>query len=126
MPHLPAPELRNLVAISELLSEVPLMRRAKLAETLLQRDYIPQLVALFAAVEDLESIEDLHRLFTIFKGIVMLNNTNVYEVLLRDDLLMGCAIITCVTAWADDNTPCTRGTGALCTCSFTRVLGPMC
>ena len=33
-------------------------------------------------VEDLESQEDLTHLFTIFKGVVMLNSTNVYEVLL--------------------------------------------
>ena len=65
------------------------MRRSKIAEVLLQRDYIPQLVALFATVEDLESIEDLHRMFTIFKGIVMLNSTSIYETLLSDELLMG-------------------------------------
>ena len=90
-PTLPAAELRNLAAISELLTEVPMMRRARLAEMLLARDYIPQLVSLFSMVEDLECKEDLHRLFNIFKGIVMLNSTNIYEVLLRDDMLMGCA-----------------------------------
>mgnify|MGYP002038645314 CR=1 FL=1 len=58
------------------------MRRAKVAEMLLQRDYIPQLVQLFETAEDLESAEDLAHLFTIFKGLVMLNSTNVYEVLL--------------------------------------------
>lgn len=88
---LPAPELRNLGAIAELLSEVPLVRRARLAELLLARDYIPQLVQLFATVEDLESTDDLLHMFTIFKGVVMLNNTSIYEILLEDDVLMGYA-----------------------------------
>ena len=87
--QLPAAEMRNLAAIAELLTEVPMMRRSKLAEMMLAKDYIPQLIALFATVEDLEATEDLHRLFAIFKGIVMLNNTTVYETLLREDMLMG-------------------------------------
>ena len=86
---LPACELRNLPSIAELLSEVPLMRRAKVAEVILQREYIPQLVDLFSTAEDLESADDLNHLFTIFKGVVMLNNSGVYEVLLREDMLMG-------------------------------------
>ena len=88
-PTLPACEMRNLGVIADLLGEVPIMRRAKVAELLLARDYIPQLVVLFGTAEDLESAEDLAHLFAIFKGLVMLNNTNVYEVLLRDEMLLG-------------------------------------
>jgi len=86
---LPAAELRNLAAIAELLAEVPLNRRTRVADMLVQGDYIPQLVNLFAMAEEMEGSEDLHFLFAIFKGIVMLNNTNIYEVLLRDDMRMG-------------------------------------
>lgn len=86
---LPACELRNLSTIAQLLGEVAIVRRAKVAEVLLQNEYIPQLVALFATAEDLESAEDLAHLFTIFKGIVLLNSTAVYEMLLREDILMG-------------------------------------
>ena len=91
VPVLPAAELRNLAAIAELLAEVPSNRRTRVADMLVERDYIPQLVNLFAMAEDMEGVEDLHLLFAIFKGIVMLNNTNIYEVLLRDDMRMGCA-----------------------------------
>ena len=66
-----------------------LPRACRLADALLQRDYIPQLVELFSTVEDLESAEELAHMFVIFKGVIMLNNTNVYEVLLREDMLMG-------------------------------------
>jgi len=91
VPVLPAAELRNLAAIAELLAEVPLNRRTRVADMLVQGDYIPQLVNLFAMAEEMEGSEDLHFLFAIFKGIVMLNNTSIYEVLLRDDMRMGCA-----------------------------------
>ena len=43
---LPAAEMRNLPAIADTLAEVPMMRRGKLAELLLAKDYIPQLVSL--------------------------------------------------------------------------------
>ena len=86
---LPAAELRNLEQIADLFAEVPLMRRTKLAEMMLARDYVPQLVQLFSTVEDLEDPAELTYMFTIFKGVVMLNNTAIYEVLLQEDMLMG-------------------------------------
>ena len=82
--------MRNVAQIAEMMTEVPLLKRQKLAEAILQLDYIPQLVKCFETAEDLESLDDLHHLFAIFKGIVMLNSTAVYEVLLREDMLMGC------------------------------------
>lgn len=87
-PQLPAPEMRNLQAIAELIADVPIFRRAKLVEAVLQQDYVPQLVALFNTVEDLENVSDLHHLFQIFKGLVLLNDTGVYEELLREDLVV--------------------------------------
>ena len=87
-PQLPAPEMRNLQAIAELLVEVPIFRRAKLVEAVLQQDYVLQLVTLFNTVEDLENVPDLHHLFHIFKGLVLLNDTGVYEELLREDLIV--------------------------------------
>ena len=55
--------MRNLQAIAELLVEVPIFRRAKLVEAVLQQDYVLQLVTLFNTVEDLENVPDLHHLF---------------------------------------------------------------
>jgi len=88
-PQLPAPEMRNLQAIAELIVDVPIFRRAKLVEAVLQQEYVPQLVTLFNTVEDLENVPDLHHLFQIFKGLVLLNDTGVYEELLREDLING-------------------------------------
>ena len=61
---------------------------AKLIEAVLQQDYVLQLVTLFNTVEDLENVPDLHHLFHIFKGLVLLNDTGVYEELLREDLIV--------------------------------------
>tara|TARA_B110001452_G_scaffold242029_1_gene224555 strand:+ start:2392 stop:3651 length:1260 start_codon:yes stop_codon:yes gene_type:complete len=89
VPALPAPEMRNLQAIAEMIVDVPIFRRAKLVEAVLSQDYVQQLVAVFTAVEDLEATADLHHLFHIFKGLVLLNDTGVYEELLREDLITG-------------------------------------
>ena len=67
---LPAPEMRNLAAIADALTDVPIFRRGKLVEALLRGDYLPALVRLFATVEDLESRPDLHHLYNIFKGVI--------------------------------------------------------
>lgn len=88
MVELPAAELRNVPAIAELLEIAPAQQRGKLVEALLQQEYIPQLAQLFATVEDLESKEDLVYMFKIFKALVMLNDGAVYDLLLREDLIM--------------------------------------
>ena len=80
--------MRNLAAIADALTDVPLFRRGKLVEALLRGDYLPALVRLFATVEDLESRPDLHHLYNIFKGALALNDAAIYEVLLRDELVM--------------------------------------
>jgi len=87
--ELPACEMRNLAPLAELLAETPLFRRGKLADAFLGQEYIPRLVEMFGTVEDLESKDDLHHMFHIFRGLVMLNDTRIYELLLREDLLMG-------------------------------------
>mmetsp|Transcript_41571 Transcript_41571/g.69143 ORF Transcript_41571/g.69143 Transcript_41571/m.69143 type:complete len:821 (-) Transcript_41571:191-2653(-) len=89
LPQLPAAELRNVSTIAELLADAPIFKRAKLIEALLQQNYIPQLVDLFGVVEDLENKEDLHHMFNIFKGLVMLNDSGIYDIILREDLVMG-------------------------------------
>jgi len=86
--QLPAAELRNVAAIADLLSEVPPFRRARLVELLLQSDYVPQLVRVFGVAEDLECTDDLHHLYGVFKGLVLLNDASLYEQLLREDLVM--------------------------------------
>mmetsp|Transcript_29119 Transcript_29119/g.79506 ORF Transcript_29119/g.79506 Transcript_29119/m.79506 type:complete len:870 (+) Transcript_29119:94-2703(+) len=86
--ELPAAELRNVAAIAELINDMPMFKRQRLVELILSSDYIPQLVKLFGVAEDLEQMDDLHHIYSIFKGLVLLNDGSIYELLLRDDLVM--------------------------------------
>lgn len=86
--QLPAAELRNVAAIAELITEVPMFKRQRLTELVLSSDYVLDLVKLFRVAEDLESSEDLHHIYHIFKGLVLLNDGGLYELLLRHDLVM--------------------------------------
>jgi protein phosphatase-4 regulatory subunit 3 len=51
-------------------------------------EYIPKLLSLFQAVEDLEVLEDAFIIFNIFKGIFMLNDTSLYDYLFSEDIIM--------------------------------------
>jgi protein phosphatase-4 regulatory subunit 3 len=86
--QLPAAELRNAAAIADLIAEVPMFKRQRLIELILSSDYVLDLVKLFSVAEDLESAEDLQHIYHIFKGLILLNDGNLYELMLRDDLVM--------------------------------------
>jgi protein phosphatase-4 regulatory subunit 3 len=86
--QLPAAELRNVAAIAELISEVPMFKRQRLIELILSSDYVPELAKLFSVAEDLESAEDLQHIYHIFKGLILLNDGSLYELLLKDDVVM--------------------------------------
>jgi len=86
--QLPAPELRNIKALAEMLGEITFYQRPMVVQIVLQQDYVPKLAQLFATVEDLEQIEDLHCMFHIFRTLVMLNDAAIFEQLLRDDVIM--------------------------------------
>jgi protein phosphatase-4 regulatory subunit 3 len=86
--ELPLPELRNLKALAETLGEVTFYQRPAVVQLLLRQDYVAQLARLFQTVEDLESLPELHALFHIFRTLMMLNDTAIFEQLLRDDTVM--------------------------------------
>eukprot|EP00962_Isochrysis_galbana_P033643 scaffold11310_cov107-Isochrysis_galbana.AAC.8 len=65
-----------------------MFKRQRLTELVLSSDYVLDLVKLFRVAEDLESSEDLHHIYHIFKGLVLLNDGGLYELLLRHDLVM--------------------------------------
>lgn len=86
--QLPAPELRNVRALADALGEITFYQRPTVVQMILQQDYVPRLARLFSTVEDLEDIEGLHAMFHTFRTLVMLNDTGVFEQLLRDDVIM--------------------------------------
>ncbi|CAG8474974.1 1937_t:CDS:10 [Acaulospora morrowiae] len=86
---LPEPTLANLQDIELMIKNASrsLIEREKLASFITQ-DYISKLFPLFSTCEDLEDRNDLHRLCSIMKGIIMLQDSEIYEFILRDDVIM--------------------------------------
>jgi len=50
--------------------------------------YIPKLLDLFGMCEDLENLESLHLMYSIFKTIFMLNKNALFEIMFQPENLM--------------------------------------
>ncbi|KAI9319885.1 component of IIS longevity pathway SMK-1-domain-containing protein [Dichotomocladium elegans] len=87
---LPSPELSNLPAIANALANAKtLQAKDRYASFIIPENYIEKLVNVFNTCEDLESIEELHKLYTIMKAIIMLNDNTIIEHIVRDDIYPG-------------------------------------
>ena len=89
--QLPPPDLGNLADIenSMRLANSSTGGRDALAKFILSSEYISKLVPLVEMAEDLESLEDLHRLCNIMKTLILLNDTGIIESAVTDDLVLG-------------------------------------
>ncbi len=88
---LPPPELGRLFELEQIVrgaSTDPHGRDA-LAKAVINEDYIAKLIPLVSIAEDLESLDDLHRLCNIMKMVILLNDTAIMERVVADDLILG-------------------------------------
>jgi protein phosphatase-4 regulatory subunit 3 len=88
---LPMPDLGNLPEIENMMraaASTPNGREA-LAKFVLSREYIPKLIPLLEMAEDLESVTDLHRLCSIMKMLILLNDSSIIEYCVTDEVLLG-------------------------------------
>ncbi|KAJ8662157.1 hypothetical protein O0I10_001850 [Lichtheimia ornata] len=86
---LPPPELSNLSQIADILSNAKtIQEKDRLASFIVPESYVDKLIPLFKTCEDLESIDDLHKLYTIMKAIIMLNDNTIVEHIIHDDIYM--------------------------------------
>ena len=60
-----------------------------MAKFILAQDYIPKLIPLVDMAEDLESVSDLHRLCSIVKMLILLNDTAIIEYVVTDPVVLG-------------------------------------
>ncbi|CAI5527351.1 unnamed protein product [Closterium sp. Naga37s-1] len=88
MSELPAVELRNLPVIAKMLTDVPLFHKDRIASLVLREGYVPKLLDLFRQCEDLENLDGLHQLYRIGKGLVLLNDTNLFDLLFADNAIL--------------------------------------
>lgn len=88
---LPQPELRNLKEIEEQMRGLSNTQsgRDAMAKFIIADDYIPKLTPLVEMAEDLESIDDLHRLCNIMKTMILLNDNAIIEYVVTDEAILG-------------------------------------
>ncbi|KAH6607213.1 hypothetical protein Trco_003526 [Trichoderma cornu-damae] len=88
---LPTAELSNLEEIEtsiRVMSSTATSREA-ITKFIVADDYIGKLIPLVEIAEDLESLPDLHRLCSIMKNILLLNDTSIIEHAVSDECLLG-------------------------------------
>lgn len=88
---LPAPELGNLPEIEHLMRAASMSqtRRDTLSRIVIRDDYVTKLIPLVTVAEDLESLPDLHRLCSIMKSLILLNDNTIIENVVTDPLILG-------------------------------------
>ncbi|KAI6785207.1 uncharacterized protein J7T54_006849 [Emericellopsis cladophorae] len=89
--NLPAAELGNLsdIETSMRIMGSTVNGREALTKTIMAEDYIGKLIPLVEMAEDLESLQDLHRLCNIMKSIILLNDTSIIEHAVSDECVLG-------------------------------------
>jgi protein phosphatase-4 regulatory subunit 3 len=88
---LPNPDLGNLHEIENHMraaNSTPGGREA-LAKFIFNEKYIPKLIPLVDMAEDLESVSDLHRLCSIMKMLILLNDSQIIEYIVTDSVVLG-------------------------------------
>ncbi|KAG8370504.1 hypothetical protein BUALT_Bualt14G0123700 [Buddleja alternifolia] len=92
--ELPPVELSNLPLILKTVVESGMADHLRVTELILHDQFFfRKLVELFRVCEDLENIDDLHLIFRIVRGIILLNSSQIFEKIFGDELIMdiiGC------------------------------------
>lgn len=90
---LPEPQLGKLDEIENTIRAVSLSQPGRDAVIKFimnpEQQYILKLAPLVEMAEDLESLPDLHRLCTIMKHLILLNDTSIIEFVVTDQAVMG-------------------------------------
>jgi len=90
---LPNPELGNLNEIENIMRAASATAggRDTLAKFIMAVDnlYIPKLLPLVEMAEDLEDIDDLHKLCNIMKTLILMNDTSIIEFVVSDQAILG-------------------------------------
>ncbi|MCJ1353768.1 MAG: Platinum sensitivity protein [Icmadophila ericetorum] len=88
---LPPPELASLAEIDtamRMASTSPAGRDA-LSKFIIGEDYIQKLVPLVELAEKMHALTELHRLSNIMKLLILLNDTQIIEIVVSDEVILG-------------------------------------
>jgi protein phosphatase-4 regulatory subunit 3 len=87
--RLPPANISNVGHILDtIMSADTLMKRERFVKAVMDEDYIRKLVELFTLCEDLGDRTVLYTMFNIFKQLVLMNDTNLMEVLFSDEYMI--------------------------------------
>jgi protein phosphatase-4 regulatory subunit 3 len=88
---LPSAELGNLGDIESTMRMMSTTANGRdaLAKAIMAEDFIGKIVPLVEMAEDLESLQDLHRLCNIMKIVILLNDTSIIEHAVSDECVLG-------------------------------------
>ncbi|KAL3626588.1 hypothetical protein CASFOL_030137 [Castilleja foliolosa] len=91
--ELPPVELSTLPSILKIV-ESGISNQRRVTELILHdQHFFWKLMGLFRICDDLKNIDDLHLIFKIVRGIILLNSTQIFEKIFGDELIMdimGC------------------------------------
>ncbi|KAK1294156.1 hypothetical protein QJS10_CPA16g01641 [Acorus calamus] len=89
---LPLVELSSLPMILKTVvegAECGVAEQMRVTELILQDQYFfPKLIDLFRMSEDLENFDTLHTIFKLVKGIILLNNSQIFDKIFGDEFFM--------------------------------------
>ncbi|KAK3160792.1 hypothetical protein QOZ80_1BG0064540 [Eleusine coracana subsp. coracana] len=87
--ELPPVELSNLPLLLKTILEGGITDQIRVAELITQdRDFFPKLVDIFRMCEDLDNFDDLHMIFKLVKGIIMLNSQSIFDKIFSDEFIL--------------------------------------
>lgn len=86
--QLPEPSMENLNDIAHIVENCGVYQREYLAQGFARKEYLRQLLEIFTMCEDLDNTTGLTALFRIFKGMVMLNDNCLLELLLSEEYIL--------------------------------------
>lgn len=97
----PIPELSNLGEIEHAIGTTSQSAQGRdmLTKFVLGEDYIRKLLPLIEMAEDLEALNELHRLNKIMKMFILLNDNQVVEYMVSEDMVMGVLAALECTYW---------------------------
>ncbi|KAI5007565.1 serine/threonine-protein phosphatase 4 regulatory subunit 3B isoform X2 [Hordeum vulgare subsp. vulgare] len=87
--ELPPVDLSNLPLILKTILEGGITDQMRVAELITQdRDFFPKLLDIFRMCEDLENLDDLHMIFKLVRGIILLNSPSIFEKIFSDEFIL--------------------------------------
>ncbi|KAL5227152.1 hypothetical protein ABZP36_015417 [Zizania latifolia] len=87
--ELPPIELANLPLILKTILEGGITDQMRVAELITQdHDFFPKLLDIFRICEDLENLDDLHMIFKLVRGIILLNSPSIFDKIFSDEFIL--------------------------------------